>query len=150
MQPTTLQPATSIRRIIGTVLHVNRTLLGVSQRDAALVLDITQSAYSKLERGINQLRVEQLFTLAPLFGLSPAELVALSCDAKSQCLLNGIAVLTNIELLQANDRLLLMTSKQLLALVRPKDPVVSCLDDWTKDLRIGGSEIDAHDGRKPS
>lgn len=57
-----------------------RELKGLSQRDVAKILDITQASYWRLEKGISLLNSNQIVKLCNLFECTPNDLL----DFKTQ------------------------------------------------------------------
>lgn len=57
-----------------------RELKGLSQRDVAKILEITQASYWRLEKGISLLNSNQIVKLCDLFGCTPNDLL----DFKTQ------------------------------------------------------------------
>ena len=68
------RPAKRERTAFGERLHLLREAAGLSQQEVAGRLGITQPAYALWERRNASVRIEQLYQLADLFGVSVDEL----------------------------------------------------------------------------
>ncbi|EEI91064.1 DNA-binding helix-turn-helix protein [Sphingobacterium spiritivorum ATCC 33300] len=60
---------------IGEYIRIKRENLKVSQEAVAFKLDMSQAAYSKIERGETKVKVDQVYKIAHLFGISVYELL---------------------------------------------------------------------------
>ncbi|GHE23396.1 helix-turn-helix domain-containing protein [Sphingobacterium griseoflavum] len=60
---------------IGTFIRQKRESLKISQEAVAFVLDMSQAAYSKIERNETKLKVDQVYKIADYFGVSVYELL---------------------------------------------------------------------------
>jgi len=60
---------------IGDHIRRKREELGISQEAVAFKLNMSQAAYSKIERNETKLKVEQVYAIANYFGLSVYELL---------------------------------------------------------------------------
>lgn len=69
---------TTYPAIVGRVLALVRKDAGVTQERVAKHLGISQSAWSKIERGTVAVTVEQLGLLAPLLNQTPGQLLCLA------------------------------------------------------------------------
>lgn len=70
-----LQPATSYVAITGRVLAQLRQQRGQSQADLAATVGVTQSSWSRIERGMQVINLEQLRAASQHLGLAPHELL---------------------------------------------------------------------------
>lgn len=70
-----LQTATSYPSVLGQVLAYHREQVGLSQADLAHVAGVTQSTWSKVERGHSSLAMEQLRLVAPAVRTTPTKIV---------------------------------------------------------------------------
>jgi transcriptional regulator with XRE-family HTH domain len=70
-----LQSATTYPSVVGRVLAFHREQTGLSQADLAHVAGVTQSTWSKVERGESSLALEQLRLVAPAMKKRPGEIV---------------------------------------------------------------------------
>lgn len=70
------------REEIGTIIRQKRESLKISQEAVAYVLNMSQAAYSKIERNETKLKVEQVYKIADYFGITIYELLppALASD----------------------------------------------------------------------
>lgn len=60
---------------IGTYIRKKREELGVSQEAVAYSLDMSQAAYSKIERNETEVKVKQAYKIAEFLGLSIYEIL---------------------------------------------------------------------------
>lgn len=60
---------------IGTFIRQKRENLKLSQEAVAFFLDISQAAYSKIERNETKVKVDQVYKIAEYFGVSIYELL---------------------------------------------------------------------------
>lgn len=60
---------------LGDYIRRKREELKISQEAVAFELNMSQAAYSKIERNETKLKVEQVYTIANYFGLSVYELL---------------------------------------------------------------------------
>lgn len=67
---------------IGTIIRQKRESLRISQEAVAFILNMSQAAYSKIERNETKLKVEQVYKIADYFGITIYELLppALASD----------------------------------------------------------------------
>lgn len=67
---------------IGTIIRQKRESLKISQEAVAFILNMSQAAYSKIERNETKLKVEQVYKIADYFGITIYELLppALASD----------------------------------------------------------------------
>lgn len=62
--------------MLGFVVHVRRVAAGISQAQMAERMDVSQSAWSRLENGVTSMRMGVARRAARAFGLQPGELFA--------------------------------------------------------------------------
>lgn len=60
---------------IGTIIRQKRESLKISQEAVAYILNMSQAAYSKIERNETKLKVEQVYKIAEYFGITIYELL---------------------------------------------------------------------------
>ncbi len=60
---------------IGTYIRQIIESLKISQQAVAFILDMSQAAYSKIERNETKIRVDQVYKIADYFGISIYELL---------------------------------------------------------------------------
>jgi len=60
---------------IGEHIRIKREHLKISQEAVAYRLDMSQAAYSKIERGETKVKVDQVYKIADFFGISVYELL---------------------------------------------------------------------------
>lgn len=75
MAQSTLLPATTYPAVVGRVLAEIRQARGVPQEALAQALEMTQSGWSRVERGDVAITVEQLALVAPMLNTSPGEVL---------------------------------------------------------------------------
>ncbi|GAA4175207.1 MULTISPECIES: helix-turn-helix domain-containing protein [Sphingobacterium] len=75
---------------IGTYIRQKRESLRISQEAVAYVLDMSQAAYSKIERNETKIKVDQVYKIADYFGISVYELLppSLASDVTGENLLS--------------------------------------------------------------
>ncbi len=71
----TVKPKITYDELLGRVIEHRRRQLGVLQAPIAEALEVTQSAYSRLEKGQSAMSVSQLRTVASHVGTSSAGLL---------------------------------------------------------------------------
>lgn len=74
---------------LGHYIREKREALGIAQNAVAYALNISQPAYSKIERGETEVKASQLYKIAAYMGLSVYELLpeALASDVMGDYLL---------------------------------------------------------------
>lgn len=60
---------------VGNFIRQKRESLRISQEAVAFVLDMSQAAYSKIERNETKVKVDQVYKIADYFGVSVYELL---------------------------------------------------------------------------
>lgn len=67
---------------IGTIIRQKRESLKISQEAVAYILNMSQAAYSKIERNETKVKVDQVYKIADYFGITLYELLppALASD----------------------------------------------------------------------
>ena len=78
---------------IGTFIREKRENLRISQEAVAYVLDMSQAAYSKIERNETKVKVDQVYKIAEYFGVSIYELLppSLASDVTGENIFGVIA-----------------------------------------------------------
>jgi len=71
-----LRPATTYAAIVGIVLVRTRTELALDQSAVAAAVGVTQSTWSRIERGISPLTIEQLRSVSDALHSSPSAITA--------------------------------------------------------------------------
>ena len=71
---------------IGNFIRQKRESLRISQEAVAFVLDMSQAAYSKIERNETKVKVDQVYKIADYFGVSVYDLLppSLASDVTSE------------------------------------------------------------------
>ncbi|MEJ5054320.1 helix-turn-helix domain-containing protein [Sphingobacterium sp. MYb382] len=71
---------------IGNFIRQKRESLRISQEAVAFVLDMSQAAYSKIERNETKVKVDQVYKIADYFGVSVYDLLppSLASDITSE------------------------------------------------------------------
>lgn len=72
---TVVKPQMTYDQLLGRVIEYRRRQLDLLQEPFASALDVTQSAYSRLEKGQSAMTVTQLRTIATLVRATPARLL---------------------------------------------------------------------------
>jgi transcriptional regulator with XRE-family HTH domain len=70
-----VKPQITYDELLGRIIAYRREQLGLLQEPFATALGITQSAYSRLEKGQSAMTVTQLRTIAPLVRATPGKLL---------------------------------------------------------------------------
>ncbi|UIR54797.1 helix-turn-helix transcriptional regulator [Sphingobacterium sp. SRCM116780] len=78
---------------IGTFIRQKRENLRISQEAVAFILDMSQAAYSKIERNETKVKVDQVYKIANYFGISIYELLppSLASDIAGENIFGVIA-----------------------------------------------------------
>lgn len=74
---------------LGEYIRAKRESLNISQQALAYVLDMSQPAYSKIERGETEVKASQLYKIAAYMGISVYDLLpeAIASDVMGDYLL---------------------------------------------------------------
>lgn len=72
---TAVKPQITYDELLGRIIEYRRKQLGLLQEPFATALDVTQSAYSRLEKGQSAMTVTQLKKIAPLVRASAGQLL---------------------------------------------------------------------------
>lgn len=83
---------TTYQAIVGEVIVLRRKDLGLNQADLAKKIGVSQSAWSRVEKGLSNLTVEQLTKVASVLGVAPNQIIAEADQAKVSLELDGIQV----------------------------------------------------------
>ncbi len=86
------RPATSHRAVLGQVLSELRIRAGYTQTEFAGQIGLTQSAWSRIERGQNSLNMDQFRRAAAALRLDPAALLAESNQVATSLRRRGVHV----------------------------------------------------------
>lgn len=78
---TSLVPAATYPAIVGQVLASLRDRSQMSQADLAAAAGLKQAAWSKIERGLTALNVEQLMQVSKSLGLKPWQILQAADEA---------------------------------------------------------------------
>lgn len=70
-----VKPAIPYAAVVGRVVQQHRELRGMKQADLAGILGITQSAYSRIEKGQTPMTITQLGQVASHLGLAPGDIL---------------------------------------------------------------------------
>lgn len=87
-----MQAVTSYNIIVGRILEQRRKEKNLEQSDVASHLDISQSAWSRIERGQTTISVEHLTEVCGLFGIEPHEVLRDADKAKKGLMSKGIQI----------------------------------------------------------
>ncbi len=91
-----MQPETSYPAIIGRVLEHLRKENNLDQQTVAEFLGLTQSAWSRIERGQSGISIEQLVGVSNLFGTQPHNILADADRAKAGLENQGVKVFPHV------------------------------------------------------
>ena len=89
----TPKPATTYSQLLGQVVLQQRKARGLTQAQLAEHLQLTQSGYSRLERGDTHFTAPQLRRTAEALGVTPAALLKVADDAARRLAAQGVTVL---------------------------------------------------------
>ena len=87
-----VRPAMSYGVLVGKVLNRHRSLRQIDQAQIAQALGITQSAYSRIEKGQSGASISQLRTIAAQFDQSPSEILGEADELASKLLRQGVEI----------------------------------------------------------
>lgn len=90
-------PVVPYPRLVGEVLQHRREALGLYQSQLASALSVTQSAYSRIEKGETTVSVSQLRMLAHTLGTTPGNLLAEADQWALQLSMHGVNVIDSKE-----------------------------------------------------
>lgn len=91
-----MQPETSYPAIIGRILEHQRKEAGYDQAAFAEQMGLTQSAWSRIERGQSGLSIEHLLKISKILNTQPHKIVADADYATKQLERKGIEVHPNV------------------------------------------------------
>lgn len=91
-----MQSETSYPAVIGRILEHERKKLGFDQGDVANKLGLTQSAWSRIERGQSGLSMEHLIKISEILNTKPHKIIANADQASEQLEHDGITVHPNV------------------------------------------------------
>ncbi len=83
---------TTYQAIVGEVIVLRRKDLGLNQADLAEKIGMSQSAWSRVEKGLSNLTIEQLTKVASILNVAPNQIIAEADDAKTALERDGIQV----------------------------------------------------------
>ena len=83
---------TTYLAIVGQVIVLRRKDMGLNQSDLAKKIGVSQSAWSRTEKGLSNLSVAQLIKVADTLEILPGEIIANADEAKIELERNGIQV----------------------------------------------------------
>jgi transcriptional regulator with XRE-family HTH domain len=89
----TPKPAATYSQLLGQVVLQHRKARGLTQAQFADLLQLTQSGYSRLERGDTHFTAPQLRRAAEALGVMPAALLKVADDAARRLASQGVTVL---------------------------------------------------------
>ncbi len=88
--------ATSFNCIVGAVVQHHRKERCTTQAQFAKALGLTQSAYSRLERGVTPFSIPQLMRAAEALQISPVALLDLALRAQEALRARGVPVVDDV------------------------------------------------------
>ncbi|WNJ99923.1 helix-turn-helix transcriptional regulator [Thalassospiraceae bacterium LMO-JJ14] len=112
-----LKPGTTYAAVLGRVLAHHREESGMEQKELASKLNLGQSAWSRIERGDSVINVEQLRSVAEVFGVSANKLIAEADEAADALAARDVQVQTAKSMKNGNDAIALIGLAALTALV---------------------------------
>ncbi|MFL6621147.1 MAG: helix-turn-helix domain-containing protein [Sulfurifustis sp.] len=89
---TLVKPALPYTAVVGRVLQQHREMKGLKQTDLAETLRITQSAYSRIEKGQTPMTITQLGQVAACLGLTPGDVLQRVDQLTMQLRAQGVEV----------------------------------------------------------
>lgn len=92
MSSNVLKPATTYPAIVGNILGYLRNQRGLDQGQLAKIVGVTQSTWSRIERGLSGLTVDQLAAAAQALGVKPEQIVAWADQATGRLEKQGVKV----------------------------------------------------------
>jgi transcriptional regulator with XRE-family HTH domain len=108
---------TSYLAVVGQILAQRRRDVGLQQSEVAGHMDLSQSAWSRIERGEAAISVDQLRRAASVLGVSGAQIIADADRAVMQLECRGIVVAPGRALPREASGLALVSAIALSALV---------------------------------
>lgn len=94
---TLVTPAILYATVVGRVVQQYREMKGMKQADLAEVLGITQSAYSRIEKGQTPMTITQLGQVAGHLGLAPGDILQKVDRLTAQLSAQGVEVINQKE-----------------------------------------------------
>ncbi len=91
-----MQPETSYPAILGRILEHLRKQAGFDQGDIAARLGLTQSAWSRIERGQSGVSMEHLIKFGEILNTQPHKIIENADYASDQLKRDGITVHPNV------------------------------------------------------
>jgi transcriptional regulator with XRE-family HTH domain len=88
----TIQASISYGAVLGKVIAVGRHNAGIHQKDMAGALGVTQSAYSRLEKGQSAINPGQLRRIAILLNKTPGTLIGQADEYIEKLEAEGVVV----------------------------------------------------------
>lgn len=89
-----LKATTTYAAVMGRVLALHRENAGLEQADVAKKMNISQSAWSRIERGETVLNVEQLHRAAEAIGVSSEKIVSETEKSSNELKMREVEVTT--------------------------------------------------------
>lgn len=96
MRFNTMQAETSYPAVIGRILEFKRKELNLDQGDIAKQLGITQSAWSRIERGQSGISMEHLIKVSEILNTKPFEIIQAADEASEKLKSDGVKVHPNV------------------------------------------------------
>lgn len=92
MSSNALKPATTYPAIIGNILSQLRNERGLDQAQLAQIVGVTQSTWSRIERGLSGLTVDQLAAAAQALDVKPEQILTWADQATGRLAKQGVKV----------------------------------------------------------
>lgn len=86
---------TTYQAIVGEVIALHRKEHGLNQFELAKRLGMSQSAWSRVEKGLSNLTLEQLSKVSRVLGLLPNEIISKADQARKELEASGVSVAEN-------------------------------------------------------
>lgn len=83
---------TTYQAIVGEVIALHRKELELNQAELAKMIGMSQSAWSRVEKGFSNLTLEQLTKVAAALEIEPSQIISEADTAKKKLEANGISV----------------------------------------------------------
>lgn len=88
----TLRPATTYGAMVGSALLERRLELGIEQAMVASAAGVSQSTWSRIERGVSPCTIEQLRTASDMLQSTPSALIARADEMRRKVEGHGVLV----------------------------------------------------------
>jgi transcriptional regulator with XRE-family HTH domain len=97
-----MRPATTYSQVLGQVVEAYRKSAGMTQETLATQLGLSQSAYSRLERGETPFTMPQVRKLSIALGAAPATVIQVADKGVVELKSRGVTVLDDKPKVESN------------------------------------------------